>query len=180
MLGFGGKLISLITYGAQARFIGDGFVPNYFDNTYELFKIDYYKNIERISGDPPPGYIGWLATLGLEVEGLFDFAVVLEGPFGEVEPENIDNAANYPHLTGTFTLAEDVIPGIKGLSADAIYDKSFLRTFGDLIDPEGAFIQAKLNYKLAPAVISFLYQLTYSSATDEWDVSSGLETTITF
>ena len=180
MLGFGGKLISLITYGAQVRFIGEGFVPNYFNNTYELLKIYYYKNIERLDGDPPPGYIGWLATLGLEIEGLFDFAVVLEGPFGDVEPDNEYNAANYPHLTGTFTLAENLIPGVPGLSADAIYDKSFLRTFGDLIDPEGAFIQAKINYKMTPAVISFLYQLTHSSTTDEWDVSSGLETTITF
>jgi hypothetical protein len=180
MVGCGGKLISLITYGAQARFIGEGFIPNYFSSTYELFKIDYYKNIERIAGDPPPGYVGWLATLGLQLEGLFNFQVTLDGPFGEVEADNEGNPSNYPHLRGAFTLAENLVPGVPGLSADAVYDKILIREFGDLIDPEGAFVQAKINYKMAPAVISLIYQLTYSSATGEWDVTSGLETTITF
>ena len=87
---------------------------------------------------------------------------------------------NYPHLRGTFRLAENLVPGVPGLSADAVYDKSLIREFGDLIDPEGAFVQAKINYAMAPAVISFIYQLTYLSATDEWDITSGLETTITF
>jgi hypothetical protein len=180
MLGFGGKLISLITYGAQARFIGEGFIPNYFNNTYELFKTASYQNIERIAGDPSPGYVGWLATLGFNIQGLFNFQASIDGPFGEVEPGNEENTTNYPHLRGVFSLAENLIPGVPGLSADAIYDKSLLRTFDELISPEGAFIQAKINYKMAPAVISFIYQLTYASANDEWDITSGLETTISF
>jgi hypothetical protein len=180
MLGFGGDLIKFITYGAQARFIGEGFMPNYFNGTYDLYKLSYYMNIERIDGaDPPPGYVGYLFTLGTRIEGLFTLQITLDGPFSEVEPDNEYNPANYPHLRGTFNLAENLIPGIPGLSADAVYDKSLLRTFGDLIDPEGAFIQAKINYKIAPAVISFLYQLTYSSE-DEWEITSGLETTISF
>ncbi|MBN2534047.1 MAG: hypothetical protein JXB88_14250 [Spirochaetales bacterium] len=180
MLGFGGTLIKFITYGAQARFIGEGFIPNYFNGTYDLFKLGYYINIERMEGaSPPPGYVGYLFTLGTGIEGLFTLQFTLDGPFGVVESGNEDNPANYPHLRGTFNLAENVIPGIPGLSVDAVYDKSMLRTFGDLIDPEAAFIQAKVNYKIAPAVISFLYQLTYS-AEDEWEITSGLETTISF
>jgi hypothetical protein len=180
MLGFGGTLIKFITYGAQARFIGEGFMPNYFNGTYDLFKLDYYKNIERVDdATPPPGYVGYLVSLGTEVEGLFTLRIILDGPFGEVESGNKLNPANYPHLRGTFNLAEDVIPGVPGLSAEAVYDKSMLRTFKDLISPEGAFIQAKINYKIEPAVISFLYQLTYLSE-GEWEITSGLETTISF
>jgi hypothetical protein len=180
MAGFGGTIINFITYGFQARVIGEGFIPNYFNGTYDLYKLNYYRNIERMEGaDPPPGYIGYFFTLGTRIEGLFTFQVSLDGPFGEVEPGNELNPANYPHLRGVFTLAENVIPGLPGVSVDAVYDKSMLRTFEDLVNPEDAFIQAKVNYKIAPAVISFLYQLTYS-AEDEWEISSGLETTISF
>lgn len=184
MLGFGGTLVKFITYGVQARMIGEGFMPNYFNGTYDLYKLNYYRNIERMEGaDPPPGYMGYLFSLGTRVEGLFSLLITLDGPFGEVESGNELNPVNYPHLRGTFNLAENVIPGVPGLSAEAVYDKSMLRTFGDLISPEGAFIQAKINYKIAPAVISLLYQLTYLSEGEgegEWEITSGLETTISF
>jgi hypothetical protein len=176
MVGFGGSLVNVIIYGAQLRFIGEGFMPNYFDGTYDLTRVDDYANIERTSGISP-GYIGWLATLGTEIEGLFDFRVILDGPVGEVEPGNTENPSNYPHLRGIITIPDNLVPGF---SIEGIYDKAFLRTFEDLISPEDAFILGKLNYQTGPAIISFLYQLSYNADTGDWDVRSGLETSISF
>ena len=180
MLGFGGNLISFFNYGAQMRFIGDGFIPTYFDMTYDITRGADYDNIERTGNNVSPGYMGWLAYIGTGIEGLFNLRISLDGPIGEVEPGALENPANYLHLTGMLTIYENIIPGF---SIDGIYDKAFITDATELFSLENAFILGKLNYRMGTAIISLLYQVTYNPDNpegEELSITSGLETTISF
>jgi len=120
--------------------------------------------------------MGWLATLGTS---FFDekiiFRVTLDAPFTGWTTNPMDIVKN-PHLRGVFTIADGIIPGI---SLDTSYDKSGITKWADLIDPLNAAIQAKLNYKSGPAVISFIYKVRYDPTVPSlWVVTSGLESSI--
>ncbi len=176
MLGFGGKLIGIFTYGAQLRMLGEGFIPTYFDRTYDLYRTVKYQLVD--SGDIP-GYVGWFASLGTSfLDDSIVFNVSLDGPFGSVSGAE-ESFVDYPHLVGIFVIKDNIL---KGFSFDASYDKKFIKSFDDLISPEDAVIQARLNYKTGPAMISFVYKIRYvaNAAEDEeqWQVTSGLESSI--
>ncbi len=174
MLGFGGRIIRIFTYGAQIRFVGDNFVPVYFDSTYDISRAERYMLTDGAASSP--GFIGWFATLGTSLlNDSIVFKVSVEGPFGKVD-DNDQNYLNYPHATGYFEVAEGLLPGF---FFDASYDKLLIREARDLITSEGAVVKARLNYRSGPAVISLFYLLRY--ATNDWDdpeVSSGLETLV--
>ncbi|RPJ07181.1 MAG: hypothetical protein EHM28_08040 [Spirochaetaceae bacterium] len=178
MAGFGGKLVEIFTYNMQLRFVGDNFIPVYFDATYDISRAVKYPLVD--SGTSP-GYIGWFASLGTEIAGLFVFQVNVDGPFGEVDQANHDNYLNYPHLRGVLSLKEGPLAGF---SADLVYDKTLLGIsgdfLGDLIDPEGAVTTAKLNYRFGPAIISLLYEIRYvpDATGDPWQITSGLESAV--
>lgn len=174
MVGFGGRLIKIFTYGAQLRFIGDNFVPVYFDSTYDLSRAERYALTE---GDlSSPGFIGWFATIGTSLlNDSIVFKATLEGPFGEVDG-NDDNYLNFKRLTGFFQVAEGLLPGF---FFDASYDKMLIDKWSDLADSKGSVIKARINYRSGPAVISFFYLLSYNK--NDWgdpEVSSGLETLV--
>ena len=89
MLGFGGRLIRIFTYGAQIRFVGDNFVPVYFDSTYDLSRAERYALTEGALSSP--GYIGWFATIGTSLlNDSIVFKASLEGPFGEVDGQRAE------------------------------------------------------------------------------------------
>jgi hypothetical protein len=173
MLGAGGRLISFITYGAQIRFLGDNFIPVYFDSAYDIARVPKYALLE---GGTVPGYIGWLASLGTSLlEDSLVLNISVDGPFGALDSDP-DNYLNFPHLRGIFTVAEGLIPGF---SFDFAYDKTFIRTFGDIVSPEGAVARAQLNYRSGPAVLSFFYLLSFEE--NDWtspQITSGLESSI--
>jgi len=173
MLGVGGKLINFITYGAQLRVLGANFIPVYFDATYDLFKAAKYDLVQ--AGGFSPLTMGWYASLGTS---FLDDKIVLrlgmDGPFATTAT---DPTLLYPHLRGIFTIADGIIPG---LSFDFSYDKKAISTFASLVSAADAAIQAKLNYKTGPAIISFVYKLVYDQThtPDPWVVTSGLESSI--
>ncbi len=175
MLGFGGRIIGILTYGAQLRFVGDDFVPVYFDSTYDIARAERYALAEGALSTP--GFVGWFATLGMSLlNDSIVFKASLDGPLGEVDPDNDQNYLNYPHLTGFFEVTEGLLPGF---FFDASYDKVLIREPRDLIRSFGSVIKARLNYRSGPAVISFFYLLRYNS--NDWndpEVSSGLETLV--
>jgi len=179
MLGFGGELFSFLNYGAQLRFLGDDFIPSYFDATYDLYRTEKLTIITNDSSDPIlDGHVGWFASLGTSlIEDLIMLNVSIDGPFGEIS--NTPTLASYPHLRGTFTIQEGIMPGF---SFDAFYDKRKIQSMEDLISPEDATIGMKINYKTGPAVISLVYDLKYNPAPaegeDNWKVTSGLESSI--
>ncbi len=177
MLGFGGRLISIFTYGAQLRMLGENFIPSYFDQTYDLYRTVKYQLVETTNAIP--GYVGWFASAGTSLlDDSIIFNVSLDGPFGTVSSDT-DSFVNYPHLVGMFIIKDNLL---KGFSFDASYDKKLIKSFRDLISPEDAVIQARLNYKTGPAMISFVYKIRYVAnpgpGENPWQVTSGLESSI--
>ncbi len=175
-VGVDGRLIHIILYAAQIRLIGDDFLPVFFDSSYDISRPGRFALIE---GDlSSPGWTGWLGTLGLSVlKDLLVLLVTVEGPFAKID-DNESNFLNYPHLRGSLSLKEGLIPGF---FFDISYEKLFLREFADLGSPEGAIARATLNYRTGPALISLFYQMRFSE--DNWEnpeTSSGLQTSIQF
>jgi hypothetical protein len=178
-VGFGGRIIGIFTYGAQFRVLGPDFIPSYFNATYDLFRAAQYDAV--VLGGGTETVIGWFASLGTSLlDDKIVFNVGIDGPFNApypgALPEDPGYILNYPHLRGIFTVAEGIVPGI---SADFSYDKKGIATWEDLISPENAAIQARINYKTGPAVISFIYMIRYAPGqTPDWITTSGLQSSI--
>jgi hypothetical protein len=178
-VGFGGRLIGIFTYGAQLRVLGPNFIPNYFNATYDLFRAAEFDAV--MTGGGTETVIGWFASLGTSLlDDKIVFSAGLDGPFTPPYPGAVSTdpeyVLNYPHLRGVFTIAEGIMPGI---SADFSYDKKGIAAWGDLISPTNAAIQAQINYKTGPAVISFIYMVRFAPGqTPDWIVTSGLQSSI--
>lgn len=175
MLGTGGRLFGLISYGAQLRVMAESFIPSYFDSSYDL-----YRAVKLAAVEAGSNYMiaGWFASMGFSLlDDLIVFYAGIDGPFNpNPNPTVVDNPVNYPHLRGMFVVKDGLVPG---LSFNASYDKAMISTVTDLISAENAAIQAKLNYKTGPAVISFVYKIRYAPEKDpKWDITSGLESSI--
>lgn len=176
MVGAGGRLLSFLTYGAQLRVLGPNFIPVYFDATYDLFRTAKFDLVQ--TGTDTDTTIGWFASLGTSfLNDMIVFNVALDGPFEA--GSSITDLTQWPHLRAVFLVADGLI---KGLSFDASYDKKLITSFASLIDPTEAVIQARLNYQIQAAVLSFVYKLRYDDTIlapdDPWVVTSGIETSI--
>lgn len=174
MAGVGGRIVNIFTYGAQLRLLGKGFIPTYFGPTYDSLRGVQYDSIQNISGSGVT--FGGLITLGTSILGdKLVFKVTLDSPFVTSET---DPLLAQPHLNGVLTLAPGVVPVF---SFDFIYDKKGIGTFAQLVDPSNSAIQAKLNLQSGPAVISFVYNITYDRRllpASPWTVTSGLQSSI--
>ena len=171
MIGAGGRLINIFTYGAQIRLLGSGFTPDYFGPTYDLLRDQQY---DLVQAGGTGSTFGWLATIGTSLlNDLLIFKITLDGPFVTTET---DPLLSYPHLRGTLTLGEGLVPGI---SFNFSYDKKGITSFNDLVSAQYAAIQALVNFRTGPAVITFVYKIVYDpSQSPQWNVTSGLQTSI--
>jgi hypothetical protein len=180
MVGLGGKLISMFNYGAQIRFLGPDFKPSYYDAVYDQYRTVYYDQVSGSAGTTKQS-VGYLAFLGASLLGdkiVLDISV--DGPFGKVDasiPKGPADYVNYPHLVGTFTVAEGIVPNF---SLDAYYDKKNIRSLESFLSAEGALIGTKLHYKTGIVMITFDTDVRYNPLTDKWVVTSGLETAVQF
>lgn len=179
MLGLGGSLFSFLPWGFQARFLGTNFIPTYFGPTYDIYRPIYHE-IAGSTEELIPSSVGWFGTTGLSIlDGQIAFHVSIDGPFVQPVPEEPDNWVNYPHLRGTFRLAEGLIPG---LDFSAWYDKKNIQSFADLIDPSDAVIGASINYQTGPAVITLEYDIKYNpeaaDGDEQWETTAGLKSSI--
>lgn len=181
MIGAGGRLISIITYGAQLRILGAGFTPVYFDANYDLFRKDKADFMEApVAGE---GFAGWLAKAGVSLfEDKLYFNVSVDGPFKGTPVVISENSAEYPHLRGVIGMADGVLGGF---FVSGSYDKYFLGKgtgfFSDLVNPADAVITAALNYKTGAAVFTLQYNLSYNpDAAKGFDVTSSLQSSIKF
>ncbi len=176
-LGVGGKLLSFMPYTAQLRLLGSGFIPTYFDATYDVFRANKYNAIQGDAGSDAA--LGWLARLGFSLLGdLIAFSVTADGPFAPA-PAASTVISDYSHVRGVFTIGEGLLAGF---SLDALYEKYYLgmdrSVLEDLVSPENAVIGAKINYATGPAVLSLLYSLRYDNG--EFIVTSSLMSSIRF
>ncbi|MFP4373189.1 MAG: hypothetical protein ACLFPO_02570 [Spirochaetaceae bacterium] len=169
MLGTGGRIARVITYGAQLRYIGENFVPVYFDAAYDLYRLEKYALYETDTALVEE-HLGWFASTGLSLfEDLFVLNVSMEGPFGDVE-----NARN--QLTGLVRLDRGLVPS---LSLEARYRKVDVGAVEDLVAPEDSLIDTRLTYYSGPAAISLVYNLRYDPGIDDYVITSGLQSEIT-
>ncbi len=169
MLGLGGKLINIFTYGAQLRLLGQNFIPVYFGPTYDLLRDQQYNIVQSNPVAAPPMF-GWLASLGTSfLDDKLIFSVSVDGPFvpPAVDPTGL---LSYPHLRAILSLAEGIVPVF---SFDFSYDKKGIAGWSDFMSPDNAAFQAKVNFKTGPAVISFVYQVIANQPP-----VSGLQTSI--
>jgi len=177
MLGVGGRLISFIPYAVQLRIMGDNFIPVYFDGTYDLYRAEKYMVSQGILNIP--GYVGWMASTGFSLlDDKIILNIAMDGPFKAPPTGAITShsASEYPHLKGTFILAEGLLPGF---SVDAYYDKKYITSLSDLIDQEGALIGANINYKTGPAIITLAYEVRYNPTSPTgYDVAAKLITSL--
>jgi len=170
LVGLGGKLVKFIDYGINTFFLGDNFVPFYFDGTYDLYRESKYLIYSGV--EDMPAYSGWQALLGFSFfEDAFSFQTSLDAAF---VPDS-SKESTLPHLRSTLTVGEGVLPGI---FFDVTYDKKYINSFDELIDPEDAVILANLNYKTGPAVITFGYTLRYVPETADWETTASLSSSI--
>ncbi|MBN1520011.1 MAG: hypothetical protein JW923_07975 [Spirochaetales bacterium] len=180
MLGAAGRLIGIITYGAQLRFLSPGFIPTYFDANYDIYRAVKSDVMESApSGDP---FAGWMAKAGASfLEDKIFFDVTVDGPFAANPVVPTDNPAEYPHLRGVAGIGEGILGGF---FFDFAYDKYFLGKegafFSELVDPTNAIITAAVNFKTGAAVFTLLYNLTYNPEDGDFDVTSSLQSSIKF
>jgi hypothetical protein len=176
-IGFGGRLVRFLTYGAQVRMHEASFVPTYFDFAYDLFR--YVDKYPIATGPRDTSFVsGYLASLGFSLfADLLSFQATVEGPFGTPDPANPSNYLNYPHLYMILVLGDGLIPNV---SFEALWDKRSINAWGDLISAEDAVIQGRVNYSIGAAVLSFVYQVRYDpdATPDPWVIQSGIESSI--
>lgn len=178
MIGTGGKLASFITYGAQLRFLSAGFIPSYFDSNYDRFRAVKYTFVQNTqTGD---AFAGWFASAGFSaLEDKVVFNAAIDGPFKAQPTVPTLNQSDYPHLRGTFVIAEGFLAGV-GLEAK--YEKYLIKDLNDLIDPSNAVIGAKLSYKTGGAIISLIYDVKYNKdlTPDPYEITSTIQADVKF
>jgi len=177
-VGLGGKLLGLFKYMGAIRFMGENYLPDYFDAAYDLYREEKFAVYNGNAYSP--AYNGWLAKLDLVVlEEIFTFGILVDGPFWSANP-GFDN----PNLRASLALKEGVIGD---LSLLAWYEKRDIGHIREFITPENAIIGAKAGYRFGPAVVALIYDIRYdpySKRTDsdgriqKWLVNSRLETVI--
>ncbi|TVQ27386.1 MAG: hypothetical protein EA382_03850 [Spirochaetaceae bacterium] len=178
MLGFGGRLFGIVTYGAQLRMLGENFIPVYFDRAYDLFRVEKYTVYTGQNDEPMDPYVGWFATAGFSLlDDQLAFAANIAGPFGGIDP---DNKYKQPDLLATFLLDEGILGGF---SVEASYRKIGITHLADLLNAEDAVIGARVNYRIQNATISLVYDLKHNPSPlpgqDPWTITSKIESKIT-
>lgn len=183
MLGAGGKLLGFLTYGAQIRFLQEGFVPSYFDTNYDLYRNVKYDLMQTTASGNAINP-AWYASLGCNLlDSKLIFSARIDGPFAPIPATPTDNTADYPHLKAVVNLAEGILAGFYFSGS---YEKYYLGKtqdfFKDVIDPTDAIVGLAINYKTGAAIITLKYNATYdpSLAVPDWVVTSSLTATMKF
>jgi len=164
MVGFGGRLFSFLPYRAELRFLGDNFVPNYFDVTYDLRRPERYARSHAVDSTAyatggqnfgTDSSLGWFVRSGLALlDDQILFNAEMDGPF--VLSDTGGSFAD-PHLRASLSVAEGLVGGF---AFSASYDKDKIDEWGDLIDLKNdAVFGARIDYNVEGAVISLVYDL---------------------
>jgi len=175
-LGVGGKALVFLRWNLQTRFLGDDFLPDYFDRAYEAnraAKFAYYTGNASV-----PGTVGWVTMLGAGfLDEKLTFGAQMSGPF-TAQTELYAQ----PQFQSWATLKAGVLP----IALDAFYVKNGVTSLGSLISPKDALIGAKVGYTLGAATLSVIYDLRYVAAGEsgsngqEWISTSRVETAVKF
>ncbi len=186
MIGVGGRLVGIFTYGAQLRIMQNGFIPSYFDANYDIFRAQKYDAMQLPTTSGTNA--GWFATLGTSLlSDKLAFSIELDGPFsaaGTFAPtgsEPVPDQTQYPHLRSVLRLDQ---LGTFPFYFDASYEKydlgaiyGFLK---DLVDPTDAVIGLDVNYKTGASVLTLAYDAKWDPVAAKFDVTSSLQASVNF
>jgi hypothetical protein len=173
-IGVGGKAIGFLVWGLQNRFLGEDFLPQYFDSGYEINRVEKFA-IYR--GDVTvPATVGWVASLGTTFLGdQLTFGATLSGPW-----TSQDNELAQPELQSYATLKAGILP----VDLNAFYVKTGLTSFGELTSPENALIGAKAGYTIGAVTLNIVYNLRYLTDGEagpngkNWVSTSSIQTAV--
>jgi hypothetical protein len=183
MLGFGGRIIGIFTYGAQIRILENGFIPSYFDANYDIFRATKFDFMQQ----PTSGgfYEGWYASLGTSLfTDKLVFNTTIDGPFsvqGIAADPAFAKQTDYPHLRGVLKLNEiDKFPFFFSASYDKYLIGAVSGFFKDFVDPTDAVVGLDINYKTGASVLTLAYDAKWSPAKGEFEVTSSLQASMKF
>jgi hypothetical protein len=170
-LGVSGRLVDVFTYGAQLRLMQASFIPDYFGPLYDVSRQTYSA---YVSSGVTGSTFGYLVSLGTSLLGdKLVFTVTMSGPF---TTSATLPSLQYPELRAVLSVGEGVVPGF---FFSFSYDKQSITGFGDLISQQNGSLAAQASFKSGPAVISFVYQLSYMPGqTPNPIITSGLQSSV--
>jgi len=171
-LGVSGRLINIFTYGAQLRLMQASFIPDYFGPLYDVSRqTDYAYVTSGVTGST----FGYLVSAGTSLLGdKLVFTVTFDGPF---QTSATLASLQNPELRASLTVGEGVVPGF---FFSFSYDKQSITSLGDLVSQQNGSVGAQISFKSGPAVISFVYQLSYlgPGQSPSTIITSGLQSSI--
>jgi len=174
-IGVGGKLFSFVLWGVQNRFLGDNFLPDYFDRGYEVNRMDKFA-IYNSTTTVVPGTIGWQASLGATFLGdALVFGAAVSGPWTSQTA-----VLAQPQLQSYAQLK----PGLLPIDVNAFYVKNGLTSFEKLVSAENALIGAKVGYTVGAVTLGVVYDLRYVTQGEvgpngnRWVTTSRIETAV--
>jgi hypothetical protein len=170
-LGVSGRLVNIVTYGAQLRLMQASFIPDYFGPLYDVSRQTY---AAYVSSGVTGSTFGYLVSLGTSLLGdKLVFTVTMNGPFTTAATLP---SLQYPELRAILSVGEGVVPGF---FFSFSYDKQSITGFADLISQQNGSVTAQLSFTSGPAVISFVYRLSYMPGqTPNPIITSGLQSSV--
>ncbi len=169
--GIGGRVVNIVTYGAQLRLMQATFIPDYFGPLYDVSRAT---NLSYVQSGITGSTFGYLVSGGISMFGdKLAFTVTVDGPFSTSATLP---SLQYPELRAVLEVGEGVVPGF---FFNFFYEKQSITSFGDLISQENGSAAASINFKTGPAVISFVYQLSWMPGQPQSPIiTSGLQSSI--
>jgi len=176
-IGVGGKAFEILRWGLANRFLGDNFLPDYFDQGYEISRVDKFLIYNGTTS--VPGTLGWEATVGTNLwTGALIFTVSVSAPW---------TGQSSVYAQPQFQSRAQVKPGVLPVDLEAYYVKQGLNSWADWGTPANALIGAKAGYTVGTVTLSLVYDLHYLSDSEvatnglgpngnRWVTTSRIET----
>jgi hypothetical protein len=139
-----------LTLSGQIRFLGEEFVPAYFDSFYEEDRAGKYASLDAYTDF----YMGYMIGTELDLFKVLEFSFQWEHGLHDVEGPRV--------LTGIGT-ADGALPKF---AASLVYEKKDIDGIDDFFSEGDSLLRLTAGYKISPVTkILFVYEMTYSPYT---------------
>ncbi|MCE5256211.1 MAG: hypothetical protein LLF89_05110 [Spirochaetaceae bacterium] len=179
-VGFEMKIIRFVNFGAQVRYLQEGFIPAYFNSSYDLYRVERFSYMKNSA--PGQFISAWASHLGFSLfRDLVSFDLAMDGRFASIPGVETDNSGNYPHIKANLAFQNDLI---EGFALELAYEKYFIgrsgKSFWDLSDLSDARIDLFASYEINGAVLKLNWAYGWNPILDTWDTFTGISATIRF